>query len=108
MTYRLTKLLRNVIIVSETSLTGHCNANRQVIPSRTSFYGFFPALYKDDITLSQVGSGKGYCTLTDPYHIQCIFRGKQNGGGGIRNTATGDSVDVSCFYFHMGPSWIHF
>ena len=25
--------------------------------------------------------------------------------GGIRNIATGDSVDVSCFYSHIGPSW---
>ena len=28
--------------------------------------------------------------------------------GGIRNTATGDSVDVSCFYSHIEPCWIQF
>ena len=25
----------------------------------------------------------------------------------IRNTTAGDSVGVSCFYSHKGPSWIH-
>ena len=28
--------------------------------------------------------------------------------GGIRNTPTGDSDEISWFYSHIGPSWIHF
>ena len=28
--------------------------------------------------------------------------------GGLRNTATGDYVDIRCFCSHIGPSWIHF
>ena len=27
--------------------------------------------------------------------------------GGIRDTTTGDSVAVSGFHMHKGPSWIH-
>ena len=37
-----------------------------------------------------------------------FFEQNKMAKGGIRNTATGDSIDVSCFYSHIGPSWIQF
>ena len=45
-----------------------------------------------------------YRTLTI-YNV--LFEQNKMAEVGIRNTTTGDSVGVSCFYSHKGPSWIH-
>ena len=45
-----------------------------------------------------------YRTLTI-YNV--FFEQNKMAEGGIRNTNTGYSVGVSCFYSHKGPSWIH-
>ena len=37
-----------------------------------------------------------------------FFEQNKMAEGGIRNYPTGDTVDVSCFYSHIGPSGIHF
>ena len=45
-----------------------------------------------------------YRTLTI-YNV--FFEQNKKAEGGLRNTTTGDSVCVSCFYSHKGTSWIH-
>ena len=45
-----------------------------------------------------------YRTLTI-YNV--FFEQNKMAEGGIRNTTTKDSVGVSCFYSHKGPSKIH-
>ena len=36
-----------------------------------------------------------------------FFEQNKMAEGGIRNTTTGHSVGVTCFYSHKGPSWVH-
>ena len=63
------------------------------------------AMYMTDPLMKGNAAKSRYRTPTI-YNV--FFDKNQMAEGGIRNDATGDSVDVSCFYSHIRPSWIPF